>query len=145
MRVVALPLLLAGTLACVSAFADVHEVKMLNRGAAGSMVYEPDYLRVAPGDTVRFIPTQSGHNAASVPGLLPAGAQPFKGKIKQLTEQTFDVPGLYGIQCIPHLAMGMVMLIQVGEPAAQAPDLPAALPKRAADRFNALLQQEAAQ
>lgn len=144
MRVAALPLMLAGVLSCVPALAEVHEVKMLNRGAAGSMVYEPDYLRIAPGDTVKFIATQNGHNAASVPGLLPAGAEAFKGKINQQIEQTFSVPGLYGIQCIPHLAMGMVMLIQVGEPAAQPPDLPATLPKRAADRFSALLQQGAA-
>ena len=73
------------------------------------------------------------------------GAQAFKGKINQEIEQTFSVPGLYGIQCIPHLAMGMVMLIQVGAPAAEAPEVPAALPKRAVDRFNALLQREAAQ
>lgn len=145
MRVAALPLLFVGVLSCASALAEVHEVKMLNRGAAGSMVYEPDYLRIAPGDTVKFIATQSGHNAASVPGLLPAGAQAFKGKINQEIEQTFSVPGLYGIQCIPHLAMGMVMLIQVGAPTAEAPEVPAALPKRAVDRFNALLQREAAQ
>ncbi|NER61425.1 pseudoazurin [Pseudomonas sp. MAFF212428] len=144
MRVAALPLMLAGILSCVPALAEVHEVKMLNRGAAGSMVYEPDYLRIAPGDTVKFIATQSGHNAASVPGLLPAGAQAFKGKINQEIEQTFNVPGLYGIQCIPHLAMGMVMLIQVGAPAAEAPEVPAALPRRAVDRFNTLLQREAA-
>lgn len=52
------------------------------------------------------------------------------------------MPGLYGIQCIPHLAMGMVMLIQVGEPSAQPPQLPATLPKRALDRLNASLQKQ---
>lgn len=145
MRFAALPLLLASALLAPSASAEVHEVKMLNRGATGSMVYEPDYLRIAPGDSVKFIATQSGHNAASVPGLLPVGAEAFKGKINQEIEQTFSVPGLYGIQCIPHLSMGMVMLIQVGEPQAAPPSLPSALPKRATDRFAALLQREAAQ
>lgn len=145
MRLAALPLLLASALLAPSVSAEVHEVKMLNRGATGSMVYEPDYLRIAPGDSVRFIATQSGHNAASLPGLLPEGAEAFKGKINQQIEQTFTVPGLYGIQCIPHLSMGMVMLIRVGEPAATAPSLPSTLPKRAADRLGALLQREAAQ
>jgi pseudoazurin len=142
MRIATLPLLLAGTLLCTSVHAQTYEVKMLNRGTAGSMVYEPDYLQITPGDTVKFIPTQSGHNAASVAGLLPQGAEAFKGRINQQLEQTFRVQGLYGIQCIPHLAMGMVMLIQVGEPAAQAPLLPATLPRRALDQFTTLLLRE---
>ena len=144
MRISSLTLLLTTALLCTSALAQTHEVKMLTRSATAGMVYEPDYLQIAPGDTVRFIPTQSGHNAATLPGLLPEGAQPFKGKINQEVEQTFSVPGLYGIQCIPHLAMGMVMLIQVGEPAAKPPVLPATLPKRALDRLNAALQQQVA-
>lgn len=133
-----LALLLSTALLAPAALAEVHEVKMLNRGPGGAMVYEPDHLRIAPGDTVRFLPTQSGHNAASLPALLPVGAEAFKSKINQPLEQTFSVPGLYGIQCIPHLAMGMVMLIQVGEPAA-GPVLPEGLPPRALQRLGAQL------
>ena len=132
-------LLLASTLLTPAALAEVHEVKMLNRGSDGAMVYEPDHLHIAPGDSVRFLPTQSGHNAASVAGLLPAGAEPFKSKLNQPFEQTFNVPGVYGIQCIPHLAMGMVMVIQVGD--ATAAELPASLPARAKTRFAAQLQK----
>jgi len=135
-----LALLLSATLLAPAAWAEVHEVKMLNRGTAGAMVFEPDHLRIAPGDSVRFLPTQSGHNAASLPALWPAGAEAFKGKINQILEQTFTAPGLYGIQCIPHLAMGMVMLIQVGEPA-NAATVPATLPARAHERFVAQLKQ----
>ncbi|MBK5011148.1 pseudoazurin [Pseudomonas sp. S60] len=132
-------LLLASALLAPAALAEVHEVKMLNRGEAGAMVYEPDHLRIAPGDTVRFVPTQSGHNAASVPGLMPEGATAFKSKLNQVFEQRFTVPGLYGVQCIPHLAMGMVMLIQVGDVTEAA--VPASLPARAKARFGAQLQQ----
>ncbi|MBW3505469.1 MULTISPECIES: pseudoazurin [unclassified Pseudomonas] len=142
MRISSITLLLTTALLCTSVLAQTHEVKMLTRSATAGMVYEPDYLQIAPGDTVKFIPTQSSHNAATLPGLLPEGAQPFKGKLNQEIEQTFTVPGLYGIQCIPHLAMGMVMLIQVGEPSAQPPQLPATLPKRALDRLNASLQKQ---
>lgn len=145
MRALSLPLLLAGALFCSALQAQTFEVKMLTRGAAGSMVYEPDYLRIEPGDSVRFIASQSGHNAASVPGLLPVGAPEFKGKINQQIEQVFDIPGLYGIQCTPHLAMGMVMLIQVGPPTAQPAKIPTALPTRAAERFSRLLQRQQAQ
>ena len=143
MRITSLTLLLGVTLLFSTAQAQTHEVKMLTRSATAGMVFDPDYLQVAPGDTVRFVPTQSGHNAATLPGLLPDGAEPFKGKMDQPIEQTFSVPGLYGIQCTPHLAMGMVMLIQVGEPAAEPPVLPATLPKRALDRMNAALAQQA--
>ena len=129
--------LLLGT----SALADVHEVKMLNRGAAGSMVYEPDFLRLAPGDSVRFIPTQNGHNAASMDGLLPPGASAFKSQLNQPVEQTFEVPGFYGIQCSPHVAMGMVMLIQVGTPTETLPKLPEGLAPRARERLGAIIQR----
>lgn len=145
MRALSLPLLLASALFCSALQAQTFEVKMLTRGAAGSMVYEPDYLRIEPGDSVRFIPSQSGHNAASVAGLLPAGATAFKGKINQEIEQVFDIPGLYGIQCTPHLAMGMVMLIQVGPTTAQPAEIPSTLPKRATERFSRLLQHQQAQ
>lgn len=137
-------LLLAALLTATTAQAEVLEVKMLNRGAEGAMIYEPDHLRIAPGDTVRFLPTQAGHNAASIPGLLPTGVEAFKSKLNQPFEYTFSQPGLYGIQCIPHLAMGMVMLVQVGAPTPT--QLPATLPARAANRLAVQLQQlEAAQ
>ncbi|MNP66949.1 Pseudoazurin precursor [compost metagenome] len=71
--------------------------------------------------------------------MLPVGAEAFKSKLNQPFEQTFTVPGVYGIQCIPHLAMGMVMLIQVGDTGLA--ELPAALPARARARLAAQLQQ----
>ena len=144
MRISSLTVLLTTSLFASAALAETHEVKMLTRSPNAGMVYDPDYLQIAPGDTVKFVAAQSGHNAATLPGLLPEGAQPFAGKINQQIEQTFTVPGLYGIQCVPHLAMGMVMLIQVGEPPAETPVLPASLPKRALDRMNAALARQAA-
>lgn len=133
-------LLLGAALHALPAGAETWEVRMLTRGAEGAMVYEPDHLRIAAGDTVRFLPTQSGHNAASLSGLLPEGAEAFKSPLNKPFEQTFSVPGLYGIQCIPHLAMGMVMLIQVGEPGSQVA-VPQSLPERARERFAAQLQK----
>lgn len=46
-------------------FAETFEVQMLNKGAEGNMVFEPGFLRVAPGDTVKFIAARKGHNAES--------------------------------------------------------------------------------
>jgi plastocyanin len=59
------------------------EVKMLNKGEAGSMVFEPAFLQIAPGDTVKFIVTDKGHNAEVIKDMLPEGATPFKGKINE--------------------------------------------------------------
>lgn len=91
------------------------QVKMLNRGSDGKlMVYEPAFLAIKPGDTVKFLATTKGHNAETVDGMLPAGAKPFKGKINEEIVVRFDQQGLYGYKCLPHIGMGMVGLIQVG-------------------------------
>ena len=101
-------------IAATSAQAKEHQVKMLNKGAEGMMLFEPAYLNVAPGDTVKFIATNKGHNAESLPGMVPDGAVPFKGKINEEVVVRFNAPGLYGFKCLPHLGMGMVGLVQVG-------------------------------
>jgi len=98
-----------------AAAAADHEVKMLNRGAAGMMVFEPPYLKVAPGDTVTFKSVNPSHNAETIPGMLPEGAQPFKGALSKDVTVTFEKEGIYGYKCMPHYGMGMVGLIQVGD------------------------------
>jgi pseudoazurin len=128
-------------LAGSAAFAEMHEVQMLNVGSNGErMVFEPAFLEIAPGDTVRFLATDRGHNAASMDGMIPDGAEAFDGRINEEIEVTFDVEGLYGIQCTPHLAMGMVMTIAVGEVEAAPEDfLEGRIPPRARERFEAQL------
>lgn len=123
------------------AFAEVHEVKMLNRDATGGMVYEPDYLRIEPGDTVKFIATNPTHNAAAMPEIWPADAEPFKGQINEEIEVTFDTPGFYGIKCIPHYALAMVMLIQVGDEPASTASIPDSLPAPIRARFDDIIER----
>ncbi|SMO56362.1 pseudoazurin [Paracoccus laeviglucosivorans] len=136
MKAFALPLLL---LTALPAWAETHEVHMLNRGETGPMVYEPAYLNIAPGDTVRFLPTQPSHNAATIDGMTPEGAEPFRSRINEPFEVTLTAPGTYGIKCSPHFAMGMVMLIQVGAPGEIS--LPDDLPKRARDRMEKIVAE----
>lgn len=95
--------------------ADTIEVKMLNRGAAGSMVFEPDYVELHPGDSVKFRVGHKSHNAASIDGMVPEGYAGFKGQINEEIEVTFDQAGFYGIKCSPHYGMGMVMVVKVGD------------------------------
>jgi pseudoazurin len=129
---------LALTIPGLVAAAD-FEVKMLNKGAEGAMVFEPAGLKIAPGDTVTFIPTDKGHNAETIKGMLPEGAAEFKGKMNEEIKVTFDVPGLYGIKCAPHIGMGMVAAILVGDaPAANLDAFKATkLPKKAQERMDA--------
>ena len=49
----------------IPAFAAEYEVKMLNNGTEGMMVFEPAVLKVAVGDTVKFVATDMAHNSAS--------------------------------------------------------------------------------
>ncbi len=100
-----------------TADAAEHEVKMLNKGEKGAMVFEPDFLKVEPGDTIKFLVVDKGHNAESIKGMLPDGAAEFKGKINEEIVYTIEQEGVYGIKCTPHYAMGMVMLVVAGEPA----------------------------
>jgi pseudoazurin len=138
-RIGALALALALT-AGGGAIAETHEVKMLNRGEDGVMVFEPAFLQVAPGDTVRFVPTDRSHNAETIDGMIPEGAEPFSGRINEEIEVTFDAEGFYGIRCTPHYAMGMVMTVAVGEEADAPEDfLEGRIPPRALERFEAQL------
>src|SRR3546814_9407690 len=97
---------LVATLALTApAMAAEHTVKMRNRGEAGLMVFEPAYLQVEPGDTVTFEPTNKGHNAETIPGMVPDGAEAFKGKLSQAISVTFEREGVYGYRCLPHYAI----------------------------------------
>ena len=119
-----------------AAFAETFEVRLLNKGDNGSMVFEPAALRIAVGDTVKFVPTDKGHNAESVKGMIPEGAASFAGRINEKIDVTLIEPGFYGIKCKPHWGMGMVMVIAVGDDPADADSfLAGRMPKRAKARF----------
>ncbi|WP_037264515.1 pseudoazurin [Roseivivax halodurans] len=126
---------IALALASGPALAEMHEVEMLTRGETGAMVYEPARISIAPGDTVRFVAAQPGHNAATIDGMIPEKTERFTGNINEKIEVTLREEGVYGIKCSPHFAMGMVMLIEVGEAETSPADLPDDLPPRARERF----------
>lgn len=90
-----------------------HEVKMLSSGADGIMVFEPAVVQAEPGDTVRFVPADSGHN--SVSAYVPDGAETWDGSINEEITVTLSQEGVYLYQCDPHLVLGMVGVIQVGD------------------------------
>jgi pseudoazurin len=123
-----------------AAWAETVEVKMLNKGEAGTMVFEPAAVTLAPGDSIRFVAIDKGHNAETIEGMLPTGATPFTGKVNEELTVTFDLPGHYGVRCKPHFAMGMVMVVAVGDDTAPPEGfLEGRLPKKAKERLEAAL------
>lgn len=108
-------LLLAAALALTApaAFAADHEIQMLNFGKEGGMVFEPGFLKVEPGDTVTFVPTNSGH---WVKGLVqPEGTDLLESKVDETYKVTLTEEGVYLYSCPPHMMMSMVGVLQVGK------------------------------
>ena len=100
---------------CKTAEGDfkTYEVKMLNQGDQGSMIFEPAFIKINAGDSINFEMSDAGHNAVTV--AAPAGSMPFDTKYKPSTIVKFDVNGLYLYKCSPHAMMAMAGLIQVSD------------------------------
>ena len=142
MRVLGLTMTAVMAVIAVPAAAADFEIQMKNKGPDGVMVFEPALTKVQPGDTVTFLPTDKGHDAETIKGMIPEGAEPFKGKINETVKQTFTVPGAYVIKCTPHFAMGMVAVIVVGDPAVNFEAIKSGkLPKKARERVDKALAQ----
>ena len=109
-------LVVAATLAGgLPALADEVSVKMLNSGTGGMMVFDPAFVRLKPGDRIKFVPTDKGHNVETIKGMAPDGADYVKSVVGQEAVVTFEREGVYGFKCSPHYMMGMVALVVVGD------------------------------
>ncbi|MDE2227856.1 MAG: pseudoazurin [Alphaproteobacteria bacterium] len=137
----ALAVAIAAVIFAAPSFAANVVVKELNKGPDGFFVFEPQLVTIKPGDTVTFVADDKGHDVQSLPGMIPAGAQPFAGKMSQNATVTFTTPGVYVYKCQPHLALGMVGVIVVGSPANLAQIDASKLPPMAQKRVAGLLQQ----
>lgn len=96
-----------------------HTVELLSKHPEDKKlrnVFLPRLLVVQPGDTVLFQSVDKGHNSVSIDGMIPDGAEEWKGGIGKDIAVTFEKPGYYGYQCVPHASVGMVgMVIVEGE------------------------------
>lgn len=110
---VALTVLVLTAFPAIAQAAD-HQVKMLNYGADGGMVFEPAFLKVEVGDTVTFLPANSGHNVRSY--AVPDGVEAWNTPMDRQITVTVGKPGIYLYYCPPHLMMSMIGVIQAGEP-----------------------------
>lgn len=58
-----------------SAWAGETRIESFNRAGDRRFVYAPALVRVQPGDSVVFVPTDKGHNTVSIDGMLQDRAQ----------------------------------------------------------------------
>jgi pseudoazurin len=94
------------------AIASDVTVEMLNRDADGNrMVYSQEIVEIAAGSTVKWVPTDKGHN---VEIIASPNDMKFKSKNGKEASVTFETPGIYYYWCTPHKGMGMIGLVVVG-------------------------------
>ncbi|WP_299943911.1 plastocyanin/azurin family copper-binding protein [uncultured Microbulbifer sp.] len=96
-----------------SALAANEQLQMLNRGKHGMMAFEPTFLKVAPDDTVTFLPTDIAHNTRSV--FSPANGASWNGNMREEVTVMLEEEGVFVYQCDLHLALGIVGVFQVGK------------------------------
>lgn len=107
----------AGLLLSAPSRAAEHVIEMRNRDDQGqTMSFQPSFIKVEVGDTVKFVPTDKNHNAETVPDVWVDGATPVKGAFSTAVEFKAEKEGVYLFKCLPHYSMGMIAVVQVGKP-----------------------------
>ncbi|MFP5386670.1 MAG: pseudoazurin [Bacteriovoracia bacterium] len=94
-------------------FSKTYEVQVLNKDGNESMTFSPSFLKIEPGDDVKFIPKDVGHTSRSV--FVPKGAESWNGKVNEEIKVSFNQEGVYIYECANHGVMGMVGMIQTGK------------------------------
>ena len=94
------------------AIASDVTVEMLNKDADGNrMVYSQEIVKIAVGSTVKWVPTDKGHN---VEIIASPNDMKFKSKNGKEASVKFETSGIYYYWCTPHKGMGMIGLVVVG-------------------------------
>ena len=105
-------LLVAFVILGVAQFAGAaqHEVRMnASRGE-----FKPGYLKIQPGDTVRFVPAGKSKTVSASSVRVPDGAYQWEGVPGRSFSAKLSREGIYIYQSDKHLSKGMVGVIQVG-------------------------------
>jgi pseudoazurin len=120
-----------------------YQVQMRNKDSDGQMwQYETAFLKIAPGDTARFVPADKGHNSQTTDMLVPKGATPWRGAISEEIKITYSQEGVYLYECLPHARLGMVGIMQVGDSTANLDTIGRVeMPRKAKSRLAELIAQ----
>ena len=133
----ALAALLAAPLHAASQEVRMVEVRMVERGETGAMAFEPARGAAAPGGAIVFVPTDRGHDVASIEGMLPEGVAPFRTAFGRKFRPSVTEAGVHGVERTPHPGTGTSALVPAGAPAALDDATAVRQRGRAADRFEA--------
>lgn len=113
-----------------TATAATVEIKLMQT-PAGKTYFDPAGVRIAAGDTVRWVQLSGFHSTTAYHPSndnhelrIPASAKPWDSDILLADypkrgatfEHVFTVPGVYDYFCKPHEMAGMVGRIVVGNP-----------------------------
>ena len=72
-----------------------------------------EVANIGVGDTIEWLPKNKGHNVEFLAGPDMADLPP-KSNMNELYSVLFERPGVYLYGCTPHLNVGMLGLIVVG-------------------------------
>ena len=122
------------------AIASDVTVEMLNKDADGNrMIYSQEVVEIAAGSTVKWVPTDKGHN---VEIIASPNDMKFKSKNGKEASVTFETPGIYYYWCTPHKGMGMIGLVVVGGDTSNKPQISKAKAiGKSKKKLKALLEQ----
>jgi pseudoazurin len=103
-----IPLVLATVLMAKQAMAEVIQIEFTQFDT-----FSIEVANIGVGDTVEWLPKNKGHNVEFLAGPDMADLPP-KSNMNEFHSVLFERPGVYLYGCTPHLNMGMLVLVVVG-------------------------------
>ena len=108
------PILAVLILAPLFVQAETYNVESVDYRDYKSLYFEPQFIRIEPGDSITFTVTNFDHQPQSV--FIPQGAQHWKSETGENITVQFDHIGIHIIDCAYHNVMGMAAIVLVGSP-----------------------------
>ena len=103
-----IPLVLAAMLMAKQTMAEVIQIEFTQFDT-----FSIEVANIGVGDTVEWLPKNKGHNVEFLAGPDMADLPP-KSNMNEFHSVRFEKQGVYLYGCTPHLNMGMLGLIVVG-------------------------------
>ena len=103
-----IPLVLAAMLMAKQAMAEVIQIEFTQFDT-----FSIEVANIGVGDTVEWLPKNKGHNVEFLAGPDMADLPP-KSNMNEFHSVRFEKQGVYLYGCTPHLNMGMLGLVVVG-------------------------------
>ena len=100
--------MLGATVMAKQTMAEVIQIKFTQFDT-----FSIEVANIGVGDTVEWLPKNEGHNVEFLAGPDMADLPP-KSNMNEFHSVLFERPGVYLYGCTPHLNMGMLGLIVVG-------------------------------